>query len=355
MKKEMLFLYRISVIICLLISWNLGNITAVFANESTIQARPIKKFSASDDESSIIDAQNQEIQNLLGKIEVLQHNLAQLEKKVELLDKSLTEMKSAGVSDLNQATSGSQDASNDIEADDIAGNENEAKEVGAANKIVTNKVHSKVKNNDVSQNNVAGRVVGDAVKVPAGAAKTVIKSGDKSKEAGNSDGVDAFAAVADTKKDQGQKSQNPKTQQKVDQKAVGAKTNQVPDEKKSYDLALASLKDSKFEEAEQKFSVFIKNFPQSALQSKAYFWYGESFYKRNIFDKAAISYLKGYKQDPKGSKAADSLLKLALSLGSLKKKQDACAMLSKLESEYPNRSADSVKKAKDAKIKFGCN
>lgn len=351
MKKEMLFLYRISVVICLLVSWNLGNITVVFANESTIQARPIKKFSSSDDESSIIDAQNQEIQNLLGKVELLQHNLAQLEKKVELLDKSLTEMKSGGIAGPNQAASSSQDTATQMEIGDSEGNE-----ARAVNKIVANKVHSKTKDSDTDQNNVVDEIAEGSLKVPAGLAKNAIKSGAKSKGAGNSDNDDAFAAVESGKKDQVQKVQNPKNQQKLDPKAVGAKNNnQVTDEKKAYDLALASLKDGKFEDAEQKFSVFMKNYPQSSLQSKAYFWYGESFYKRNIFDKAAISYLKGYKQDPKGSKAPDSLLKLALSLGSLKKKQDACAMLSKLESEYHNRSADSVKRTKDAKIKFGCN
>ncbi len=124
--------------------------------------------------------------------------------------------------------------------------------------------------------------------------------------------------------------------------------------KQLYDLALADLKDNKLPEAESKFAEFLKNYPTNPLVSNAYFWYGESFFKRNIFDKAAINYLKGYKQAPKGPKASDSLLKLALALGSLNKNQEACSILSKLEAEFPSRASTSITRAKEAKIKFGC-
>lgn len=125
-------------------------------------------------------------------------------------------------------------------------------------------------------------------------------------------------------------------------------------DKNAYDLALAALKDNKFDEAEAKFADFLKNYPKSNLQSNAYFWYGETFFRRNIYDKAAINYLKGYKEFPKGLKAADSLLKLALSLNEINKKKDACSTLEKLEAEFPDRPASSIKRAKDAKVKFGC-
>ncbi|WP_341756644.1 MULTISPECIES: tol-pal system protein YbgF [unclassified Candidatus Tisiphia] len=128
----------------------------------------------------------------------------------------------------------------------------------------------------------------------------------------------------------------------------------IPPDKQLYDLALASLKDNKLTDAEEKFASFLKNYSNSPLLSNAYFWYGESFFRRNMFDKAAINYLKGYKQSPKGIKASDSLLKLALSLGELKKTPEACSILEKLEAEFPNRSATSIKRAKDARTKFAC-
>jgi tol-pal system protein YbgF len=125
-------------------------------------------------------------------------------------------------------------------------------------------------------------------------------------------------------------------------------------DKKAYDLALATLKDNKLDEAEEKFANFIKEYPQSNLQGNAQFWYGETFFRRNIFDKAAINYLKSYKQFPKGPKAADSLLKLALSLGQINRQKEACSTLEKLDNEFPDRPSSLIKRAKDAKVRFGC-
>lgn len=126
-------------------------------------------------------------------------------------------------------------------------------------------------------------------------------------------------------------------------------------EKVDYDLALAKLKEGKFAEAEEKFSAFLKKYPQSTLQSNAMFWYAETFYRRDIYNNAAIQYLNGYKKYPKGPKAADSLLKLSLSLARLNKATEACGMLDKLEKEFPDRPMDSIKRAREARSKFGCS
>lgn len=126
-------------------------------------------------------------------------------------------------------------------------------------------------------------------------------------------------------------------------------------EKRQYDLALIALKDNHFDDAENKFAAFIAAYPKSTMLGNAYFWYGETFFKRNDPEKAAINYLKCYKQFPQGAKAADALLKLALSLGEMKKTKEACAMLNKLEHDFKDRPATSIKRTKDAKNKYGCN
>lgn len=128
----------------------------------------------------------------------------------------------------------------------------------------------------------------------------------------------------------------------------------LSNEKKDYESALISLKDKDYVLAEEMFAKFIESYPKSTKLSNAYFWYGETFFKRNYFEKAAINYLKGYKNFPKGEKAADSLLKLSLSLGSMKKTKEACVMLDKLDNEFKNRPEGSIKKAKEAKNKYGC-
>ena len=125
-------------------------------------------------------------------------------------------------------------------------------------------------------------------------------------------------------------------------------------DKSEYDLALASLKDGKFEDAERQFSDFIAKYPSSNLQSNATFWYAETFYRRELFNKAAVNYLQSYKQYPTGSKAPDSLLKLSYSLASLNKNKEACSMLTKLEQEFPQRPISSIKRAQEAKDRFQC-
>lgn len=155
--------------------------------------------------------------------------------------------------------------------------------------------------------------------------------------------VDIFEAIEQTA-----------TERAHDTKTETATTAEIKTDKKLYDLALAALKDKKFEEAEKQFAIFVENYSQSPLISNAYFWYGESFFRRNIFDKATIYYLKGYKQAPRGQKAADTLLKLAIALGELGKKQEACGVIAKLESEFPNRPAASIKRCGDTKIKLSC-
>lgn len=126
-------------------------------------------------------------------------------------------------------------------------------------------------------------------------------------------------------------------------------------EKKQYDRALIALKENNFNEAEERFSTFISKYPKSPLLSNAYFWYGEVFFRRGEFDQAALQYLKCYKQFPKSAKAADSLLKLAISLGEMKKIKESCAMLAKLSKEFKDRPAASIKRAKDAANKYGCS
>lgn len=125
-------------------------------------------------------------------------------------------------------------------------------------------------------------------------------------------------------------------------------------DKTAYDLALAALKSGNFVSAEKQFTDFIANYPNSKLQSNALFWYAETFYRRENFNKAAINYLQCYKQFPAGIKAPDALLKLSYSLHALNKNTEACNILNKLETEFPKRSDSLLQRSKEAKIKFQC-
>ena len=141
---------------------------------------------------------------------------------------------------------------------------------------------------------------------------------------------------------------------KIDTTLANAQSD-VDVEKRDYDSALAALKESRFDESEKLFLKFMEQHSQSKLISNAYFWYAESFYRRGEFEKAGVHYLKGYKQFSKSVKASDFLLKLASSLGELKKTKDACIILNKLEEEYKQRPSSSMKRGYDMRKKYGCD
>ena len=125
-------------------------------------------------------------------------------------------------------------------------------------------------------------------------------------------------------------------------------------DKSAYELALASLKGGDFRTAEAQFGSFIKQYPESKWQSNATFWYAETFYRRSLFNKAAIHYLASYKNYPRGAKAVQSLLKLSYSLAGLDKLPDACKVLDKLAQEFPDGYQSVKLRAKEARVKFQC-
>lgn len=122
----------------------------------------------------------------------------------------------------------------------------------------------------------------------------------------------------------------------------------------AYESAFALLKKSDFNGAEVQFASFLKKFPDSNLTANAKYWYGETFYVRGQYEKAARIFAEGYQDNPTGGKAADNLLKLGLSLAGQKKKDDACIALKKLEEDFSNTSGPIIRRAKQEMNTLGC-
>lgn len=106
-----------------------------------------------------------------------------------------------------------------------------------------------------------------------------------------------------------------------------------------YDRAFSLLRQANYDDAEKSFKVFIDKYPNDKLIDNAKYWYAETFYVRTKFSDAAVAFADAFQQNPKGTKAPDSLLKLGLSLGALDKAQDACTTLASLKKDYPNAAA----------------
>ncbi len=121
-----------------------------------------------------------------------------------------------------------------------------------------------------------------------------------------------------------------------------------------YKHAYNLLIEEKFSEAEKYFNIFIGENPNDPLSSNAYYWLGETFYVQKQFQKAAISFAKGYQTFPKGNKALDQLFKLSLTFINLGKNDDACASFSKLEMEFPKAPERIKSRTKEYRTRAKC-
>ncbi len=110
-----------------------------------------------------------------------------------------------------------------------------------------------------------------------------------------------------------------------------------------------SLLQLQYAEAETGFKEFLSKYPDHNLAGSAQFKLGETFYAQQNYTDAAKNYLTGYKQYPKSRRAPDSLMKLGLSLNKLGQKDQGCAALGSVSSEFPN--AVEAKKRAQAEFK----
>jgi tol-pal system protein YbgF len=103
-----------------------------------------------------------------------------------------------------------------------------------------------------------------------------------------------------------------------------------------YKFAQDLVHRAEYEKAALAFQEFIAGHSDNKLISNARYWLGRTFYVRRDYRSAAEAFLKGFRDDPKGTKAPDNLLSLGMSLSQMDKKADACAMFGKLASDFPS-------------------
>ncbi len=121
-----------------------------------------------------------------------------------------------------------------------------------------------------------------------------------------------------------------------------------------YEQAFAMLQDRDYDGAERSFTAFLKRYPDDKLSGNAKYWLGETFYVRGNFERAARVFAEAYQQFPKGPKGPDNLLKLALSLNGMGKKDDACLTLAQLRREYPSGAGPVLARADQEATAMGC-
>src|SRR5690242_5349766 len=121
-----------------------------------------------------------------------------------------------------------------------------------------------------------------------------------------------------------------------------------------YNYAFGLLRQANYPAAEQALRSFIQRYPNDQLAGNAQYWLGETYFVRKDYNNAAAVFAEGYQKYPKGGKAADNLLKLAMSLGNLGQKADACRAFGRLDRDFPTAPAAIKDRAGDEKKRLGC-
>jgi len=125
--------------------------------------------------------------------------------------------------------------------------------------------------------------------------------------------------------------------------------------KERYAFAFGLLRQAQYDRAEIALRAFVDAHADDSLASNARYWLGETFYVRAAYVQAAEVFLEGYQRDPKGIKAADTLLKLGMSLAGLDKKPEACAAFDKVAADFPKASAGVMNALKRERKRNSCS
>ncbi|MBM3519828.1 MAG: tol-pal system protein YbgF [Alphaproteobacteria bacterium] len=120
-----------------------------------------------------------------------------------------------------------------------------------------------------------------------------------------------------------------------------------------YERSNESLLRRQFGEAEAGFRTFLEKYPEHGLAGNAQYWLGETYLAQDDYRQAAQAFLRGYQQYPGNRRAADSLLKLGISLGRLGQKDQACASYAAVDTEFP-KAVEARKRAQAEAKRAGC-
>lgn len=124
--------------------------------------------------------------------------------------------------------------------------------------------------------------------------------------------------------------------------------------KEKYDYAFGLLSQANYPAAETALQSFLQQHPGDPLAGNAKYWLGETYYVRQLYKEAAVTFAEGFQQYPASTKAPDNLLKLGKSLAALGQTEDACGTQSELLRRFPNAPATILQQAASERQRLAC-
>lgn len=121
-----------------------------------------------------------------------------------------------------------------------------------------------------------------------------------------------------------------------------------------YNDAFKKLQDGDYAGAEKGFRAFVQRNPHHALAGNAQYWLGETYYARRDYQNAMTAFAEGYKAYKSSPKGPDNLLKLGVTLATLGRKPDACAIFARFAQDYPRATDLQKRRIDQERQKNGC-
>jgi tol-pal system protein YbgF len=121
---------------------------------------------------------------------------------------------------------------------------------------------------------------------------------------------------------------------------AGAQLTMAPSQtpRDEYDLAYGYILRKDYALAENSLRAFLKKYPNDRLAPEAQYWLGESLFQRQQYRDAAEAFLTVSTKHEGAAKAPEALLRLGQSLAALNEKEAACATLGEIVRKYPRAS-----------------
>lgn len=111
------------------------------------------------------------------------------------------------------------------------------------------------------------------------------------------------------------------------------------DQKRSYEAARSLIKEKRYDEAVAALHQFIQQYPNSELTGNAYYWMGEVYLVMPQLEQARQAFSIVVTSFPEHRKAADSLFKLAVTMGRLGNNKEAAQYYDAVIERFPSSSA----------------
>jgi len=124
----------------------------------------------------------------------------------------------------------------------------------------------------------------------------------------------------------------------------GPSHERVVSDEKAYASAKKIFDNGNYSEAIKSFVSFKNKYSKSKYVPNAIFYIAQSYYKKNIFDKAIINYDYLINTYPKSNKATDATLKEGISFIKIGDATDGKYLLSKVVEQYPKSSQAQIAK-----------